>query len=71
MWKTVSDQLSSMEQVSMNGISKKLCIISDNLQKSSLNIQIIMFLQVAVFVLGAAELDRVTTFTDLSVQWFF
>jgi len=26
--KTVSDQLSSMEQVPMNGISKKLCIIS-------------------------------------------
>jgi len=51
----------------MNGISKKLCIISDNLQKSSVNIQMIMFLQVAVFVLGAAEVDRVTTFADLSV----
>jgi len=29
-----------------------------------------MFLQVALFVLGAAEVDRVTTFADLSVQRF-
>jgi hypothetical protein len=54
-----------MEQVPMNGISKKRQLTEIICQYSNDNI----CLQVAVFVLGAAaEVDRVTTFADLSVQ---